>query len=94
MAVSRMGARARTRHDYPARTTGSADGPAGTIVRKRSANEGGPTKPRLAAFGVALVGSALLGIVAGLIWGAVAPRALLQEVGRGQAQFVNVETSA
>jgi len=43
---------------------------------------------------VGLAGSALLGIVAGLIWGAVAPRALLQEVGRGQAEFVNVETSA
>jgi hypothetical protein len=43
---------------------------------------------------VALAGSALLGVVAGLIWGAVAPRALLEEVGHGQAEFVNVETSA
>lgn len=43
---------------------------------------------------VALVGSALLGLLAGLIWGEVAPRALLQEVSPGTAQFVNVETSA
>jgi hypothetical protein len=32
--------------------------------------------------------------VAGLIWAAVAPRALLQEVASGEAQVVNVETSA
>jgi len=45
-------------------------------------------------FAVALAGSALLGLVAGLIWGAVAPRAQLQEVSAGTAEFVNVETSA
>ncbi len=33
-------------------------------------------------------------MVAGLIWAAVAPRALLQEVAHGQAEFANVETSA
>jgi hypothetical protein len=43
---------------------------------------------------VALAGSALLGVVAGLIWAAVAPRAILQEVGSGQAQLVNAESSA
>jgi hypothetical protein len=43
---------------------------------------------------VALAGCALLGLLAGLIWGEVAPRALLQEVSPGTAQFVNVETSA
>jgi hypothetical protein len=36
----------------------------------------------------------VLGVVAGLIWAAVAPRALLQEVGSGEAQVVNAETSA
>ena len=36
----------------------------------------------------------VLGIAAGLIWAAVAPRALLQEVAHGQAQLVNVETGA
>jgi hypothetical protein len=63
-------------------------------VRKRSGDEGGLTKERLAAFAVALAGSALSGLLAGLIWAAVAPRAVLQEVARGQAEFVNVETSA
>ena len=45
-------------------------------------------------FAVALAGSAVLGLLAGLIWGEVAPRALLQEVSPGTAEFVNVETSA
>jgi hypothetical protein len=43
---------------------------------------------------VALAGSAVLGLLAGLIWGQAAPRALLQEVSPGTAEFVNVETSA
>jgi hypothetical protein len=63
-------------------------------VRKRSGDEGGLTKERLAAFAVALAGSALLGIVAGLIWAAVAPRAVLQEVAHGEAGLVNAESSA
>ena len=42
----------------------------------------------------ALAGSAVLGVVAGLVWAAVAPRALLQEVGRGQAILVSAETNA
>jgi hypothetical protein len=42
----------------------------------------------------ALVGSALLGVLAGLVWAMVAPRAQLQEVGQGTAQVVNAETSA
>ena len=36
----------------------------------------------------------MLGVAAGLIWAAVAPRALLQEVGHGEAQLVNAENSA
>jgi len=36
----------------------------------------------------------VLGVVAGIIWAAVAPRALLQEVGRGEAQLVNAESNA
>jgi hypothetical protein len=43
---------------------------------------------------VPLVGSALIGLPAGLIWGEVAPRALLQEIGSGTAQLVNAETTA
>jgi hypothetical protein len=46
------------------------------------------------SFAVALGGSALLGLLAGYVWGEVAPRALLQEVGTGTAQVVNAETSA
>jgi hypothetical protein len=42
----------------------------------------------------ALAGSAVLGVAAGLIWVAVAPRALLQETGTGQANLVNAESSA
>jgi hypothetical protein len=66
----------------------------GTIVRSESGIEGGPTKGRLAAFAVALAGSAVLGVVAGLIWAAIAPRALLQEVAGGEAQVVNTESHA
>jgi hypothetical protein len=43
---------------------------------------------------VALAGSAVLGVAAGLIWAAVAPRALLQQVAAGEAALVNAESSA
>jgi hypothetical protein len=36
----------------------------------------------------------VLGVAAGLIWAAVTPRAVLQEVGHGEAQVVNAESSA
>jgi hypothetical protein len=49
---------------------------------------------RVATAAVAFAGSALLGVVAGLIWAVVAPRALLQEVGQGTAEVVNAETNA
>ncbi len=42
----------------------------------------------------ALAGSALLGLLGGLIWGEVAPRALLQQIGAGTAQLVSAETRA
>jgi hypothetical protein len=61
---------------------------------ERSGDQGGLTKGRLAAFIVALAGSAVLGIAAGLVWAAIAPRPLLQEIARGEAQVVNAETSA
>jgi hypothetical protein len=48
----------------------------------------------LAWFAVPAVGSALLGLLTGLIWGEAAPRALLQEVGSGTAQLVHTETTA
>jgi hypothetical protein len=43
---------------------------------------------------LALAGSAALGLIGGLVWSEVAPRALLQEVGAGTAQVVNAETRA
>jgi hypothetical protein len=42
----------------------------------------------------ALVGSALLGLLGGLIWGELAPRAMLQEIGAGTAEVINAETRA
>ena len=66
----------------------------GTIVPGPTGDEGGPTKGRLAAFVAALAGSAVLGVVAGLIWATVAPRALLLQIGPGQAELVNAESNA
>lgn len=43
---------------------------------------------------VALAGSAVLGLLGGLIWGEVAPRALLEEIGAGTAEVINAETRA
>ena len=40
----------------------------------------------------ALVGSAVVGLLGGLVWGEFAPRAMLQEVGAGIAQVTNAET--
>ena len=36
----------------------------------------------------------MLGVVAGAIWAAVAPRAVLEEVARGEAELVNPESNA
>jgi hypothetical protein len=41
-----------------------------------------------------LAGSAVLGLLGGLIWGEAAPRATLQEIGTGTAELVNAETRA
>lgn len=51
-------------------------------------------RSHVTGFAVALIGSAVLGLPAGLIWGEAAPRALLQEIGTGTAEIVNAETSA
>ena len=52
------------------------------------------TRSTVAWVAAALVGSAVLGLLGGLIWGEFAPRALLEEVGAGTAQVVNAETRA
>jgi len=48
----------------------------------------------VAWIGAVVVGCVLVGLLGGLIWGEVAPRALLQEVGPGAAQVTNAETRA
>jgi hypothetical protein len=54
-----------------------------------------PALPRaIAGFALALGGSAVVGLLGGLIWGEAAPRAGLQEIATGTAQLVNAETSA
>ena len=48
----------------------------------------------VAWFAAAVAGSAALGLLGGLIWGEVAPRALLQEISTGTAELMNAETRA
>lgn len=64
------------------------------MTRRRATSRGGPTKGQLAAFAAALAGSAVTGVLAGLVWAAVAPRAMLQEIAHGEAQLVNAESRA
>lgn len=65
-------------------------------VREQASPPGGRpvVSGTVAGFVLALAGSAVLGLPAGLIWGEAAPRAMLQEVGSGTAQLMNAETSA
>ena len=65
-------------------------------VPEQARPPGGHSAARTAAVWTvtALAGSVLLGLLAGLIWGEVAPRAVLQEIGSGTAQLVNAETTA
>ena len=66
-----------------------------TAPVQASAPGGRPAaRAAVAWFTVALAGGALLGLPAGLIWGEVAPRAMLQEIGSGTAQLVDAETTA
>jgi hypothetical protein len=59
-----------------------------------SARSRGSARSTVAWLVAAVAVSALLGLACGLVWGEFAPRAALQEVGAGTAQFVNVETRA
>ena len=63
-------------------------------VRASAAGGRPAARAAVAWFAVALAGSALLGLPAGLTGGEVAPRAMLQEIGSGTAQLVNAETTA
>ena len=53
-----------------------------------------PARGALSKFVVGLAGSAVLGMLTGLLWAAVAPRATLREVSSGEATIVNAETHA
>ena len=58
------------------------------------ARAGGQALTAAAVFTAIVAGSALLGLLAGLAWTAVAPHALLVTTGGGGADVVNPETSA
>lgn len=52
------------------------------------------TKRALTVFVIGLAASVVLGAIAGWIWGAVAPRAVLAEVQPGEASLVSAESTA
>jgi hypothetical protein len=62
-----------------------ADGPPG-------ARRGVPAA--VIAVAAVIAGTAVLGVAAGFLWAAVAPRALVVVIGRGSADVVNPETNA
>ena len=62
-------------------------------ARGRSGAAQGVPAAFLAIAGV-IAGTALLGLGAGLLWAAVAPRALVEVVGPGSADIINPETNA
>ncbi len=70
----------------------------GAIPRARSRRRGRSIGRTLAlatlTLAVVIAGCAILGLAAGVVWSAVAPRALLVVVGRDSADVVNPETSA
>jgi hypothetical protein len=72
---------------WPADTPGQAGAPG---QRGAAARLAGPVLALLAT----AAASALLGLLTGLIWSALAPRALLVLQSRGVAYLINVETSA
>ena len=50
--------------------------------------------PTFIAIAGVIAGTAVLGVAAGFLWAAVAPRALVEVVGPGSADIVNPETNA
>jgi hypothetical protein len=64
-------------------------------LREHGLQEPGTTARSTVAWVVAvLAGSSVLGLLGGLIWGEVAPRAVLQEISTGTAEVINAETRA
>jgi hypothetical protein len=56
--------------------------------------KGASARSTVTWFAAALIGSAVIGLAGGLIWGEVAPRAMLQEISAGTAELMNAETRA
>ena len=73
-------------------------GPAGHPPRdwqiRAAAGAASKGPPLPAALAAVVLGTVLLGVAAGFIWAAVAPRAVIVVLGRGSADVVNPETSA
>lgn len=65
-----------------------------TEVQAPGSPSRGPVRDAALRFGAGLIASAVLGGILGLLWGEVAPRALLQQVAAGEATIVNSETRA
>jgi len=62
-------------------------------ARGRPSAAQGASAAFIAIAGV-IAGTALLGVAAGFLWAAIAPRALVEVVGPGSADIVNPETNA
>lgn len=60
----------------------------------RQAGPGRRGPPVQVAVPVVIAGTALLGVLAGLVWAAIAPRAVFVVVGPGASSVLNPETSA
>ncbi|MCL2583243.1 MAG: hypothetical protein FWE35_12390 [Streptosporangiales bacterium] len=65
-----------------------------TDVQAAGSPSRGPVRDAVARFGAGLIASAVLGALLGLLWGEVAPRAVLQQVAAGEATIMNAETRA
>jgi hypothetical protein len=78
---------------FPARPDSSRPG-GDPVAAARADSTGRLALTAAAVFAVLVVGSVLAGVLAGYIWAAVAPHALVVTTGGGAADVVNPETSA
>lgn len=65
-----------------------------TDVQAAGSPSRGPVSDAAIRFGAGLIVSAVLGALLGLLWGEVAPRALIQQVATGEGTILNAETPA
>src|ERR1700689_2523189 len=78
---------------FPARPDSSRPG-GDPVAAARAASRGRLVLAAAAVFAILVVGSALAGVLAGYVWIAVAPRALVITTGGGGADLVNPDTNA